>query len=99
MRVDRDDDRARSNLIKHQVAFDVAVKNFDDPDALTVFDRVVDREESWRTVGRIGLTTILFAAHTWVDEEGEVYVRIIMARKTTRHEVQGYETGNERYLR
>ena len=62
-------------------------------------DRVVDGEERWRTVGRVGVATILFVGHTWLDENGEIYVRVITARKASRHEMQGYETGDERYLR
>lgn len=99
MRFEWDEEKARSNLAKHKVAFDVAIKVFEDVSAVSVMDRVVDDEERWRTVGRVGLTTILFVAHTWLDESGEVFVRVISARKATRHEVQGYETGDERYLR
>jgi uncharacterized DUF497 family protein len=99
MRFEWDEDKARSNIVKHGIAFDVAIKVFDDPGALSVPDRVVDGEERWRTVGRVGLTTVLFVAHTWMDDDGEIYVRVITARKATRHEVQGYETGDEGYLR
>ena len=99
MRFEWDEEKARSNLAKHKVAFDVAIKVFEDVSAVSVMDRVVDDEERWRTVGRVGLTTILFVAHTWLDESGEVFVRVISARKATRHEVQGYETVDERYLR
>jgi uncharacterized DUF497 family protein len=99
MKFDWDDAKARSNLIKHRVAFDVAIKAFEDPRALSVPDRVVGGEERWRTVGRVGLTTMFFVAHTWLEEDGEIYVRVITARKATRHEIKGYETGDERYLR
>ena len=34
----------------------------------------------------------------WLEEDGEIYVRVITARKATRHEIKGYETGDERYL-
>ncbi|KPF80453.1 hypothetical protein IP78_07070 [Brevundimonas sp. AAP58] len=94
-----DPEKARSNLVKHGIAFDVAIKVFDDPKALSVPDRIVDGEERWRTVGRIGFTTVLFVGHTWFDADGEIYVRVITARKATRHEQLGYETGDERYLR
>ena len=99
MKFDWDPDKARSNLAKHGVAFYVAVKVFEDCDALFVPDRIVDGEQRWRTVGRVGFSTILFVAHTWVDDDGEVYVRVITARKASRHEILGYETGDERYLR
>ncbi|MFN3814559.1 BrnT family toxin [Brevundimonas sp.] len=99
MRFEWDEEKARRNLARHKVAFDVAIKVFEDVSAVSVLDRVVDGEERWRTVGRVGLTTILFVAHTWLDESGEVFVRVISARKATPHEVQGYETGDEGYLR
>ena len=93
-----DEEKARTNLIKHGVAFDVAIKVFDDAFAISGHDRVVDGEERWRTVGRIGFTTIFFVGHTWLDEDGEIYVRVITARKANRREIQGYETGDEGYL-
>lgn len=99
MKFDWDPEKARSNFAKHGVAFDVAIKVFEDGDALYVPDRVVDGELRWRTVGRVGFTTILFVGHTWLDDDGEIYVRVITARKATRHEILGYETGDERYLR
>ncbi len=99
MKFDWDDAKARRNFIKHRVAFDVAIKAFDDPQSLSVPDRMVGGEERWRTVGRVGLTTMFFVAHTWLEEGGEIYVRVITARKATRHEIKGYETGDERYLR
>jgi uncharacterized DUF497 family protein len=42
---------------------------------------------------------VLFVGHTWVDEDGQIYVRVITARKATKHEIKGYEAGDERYLR
>lgn len=45
MKFDWDDAKARSNLIKHRVAFDVAIKAFDDPRSLSVQDRMVGGEE------------------------------------------------------
>ena len=98
MKFDWDDEKARTNLIKHGVAFDVAIRVFDDPAAISGLHRVVDGEERWRTIGRIDFTTIFFVGHTWLDEDGEVYVRVITARKANRHEIQGYEAGDEGYL-
>jgi uncharacterized DUF497 family protein len=94
-----DSEKARTNLAKHGIAFDVAVQVFDDPDEISEMERVVDGEQRWRTVGRIGFTTVLFVGHTWVDEDGQIYVRVITARKATKHEIKGYEAGDERYLR
>lgn len=94
-----DPEKARTNLAKHGIAFDLAIQVFDDPDAISDMERVVDGEQRWRTVGRIGFTTVLFVGHTWVDDDGQIYVRVITARKATKHEIKGYEAGDERYLR
>lgn len=98
MRFVWDDEKARSNLAKHRIAFDLAIQVFDDPDAVSAVDRIVDGEPRWRTVGRVGFTTILFVGHTWRDEDGEIHIRVITARKASRHEIKGYETGDERFL-
>jgi uncharacterized DUF497 family protein len=51
MKFDWDEEKARANLAKHGVAFDLAIKVFDDPDAISGVDRIVDGEMRWRTVG------------------------------------------------
>lgn len=99
MPVEWDPEKARSNLTKHGVAFDVAALVFDDPMAVATFDRIVDGEERWRTVGRVGPATILFVVHTWLDESGEVYIRIISARRADRMEIRAYERGDEGHFR
>lgn len=98
MKFDWDDEKARTNRAKHGIDFDVAIHVFDDPCTISGHDRVVDGEERWRTVGRVGFATILFVGHTWIDEDGEIYVRVITARKASRREIQGYETGDEGFL-
>ncbi|MFY7852013.1 MAG: BrnT family toxin, partial [Brevundimonas sp.] len=37
-----DSEKARTNLAKHGIAFDIAVQVFDDPDAISEMERVVD---------------------------------------------------------
>ncbi|WP_269514642.1 BrnT family toxin [Brevundimonas subvibrioides] len=99
MKFDWDPEKAKANFAKHGVAFDVAMRVFDDPRSVTVFDRTVAGEERWRTVGRVGVATILFVAHTWLDEDGELYVRIISARRADRLEIRAYERGDEGHFR
>ena len=99
MRFEWNPEKARRNLAKHGVAFEVAMQVFDDPLAITEMDRVIDREERFRTIGRVGELTILFVAHTWVDAEDEVHVRIISARKADRTERRAYEDGDEGHFR
>jgi uncharacterized DUF497 family protein len=98
MQFEWDPEKARRNMAKHGVEFDVALRVFDDPLAITELDRVVDGEERFRTIGRVGEVTILFVAHTWVEAD-EVHVRIISARKADRTERRAYETGDEGHFR
>ena len=99
MRFDWDGKKAQSNFAKHGVAFDVAKQVFDDPRAVATFDRIVSGEERWRTVGRVGAATILFVVHTWLDDEDEIHVRIISARRADRMEIRAYERGDEGHFR
>jgi Uncharacterized protein conserved in bacteria len=94
-----DPEKARTNLAKHGVAFDVATQVFNDERAVMTPDRVVGFEERWRTVGRVGSATILFVAHTWVDDDQVVHVRIISARRADKREVKAYERGEEGHFR
>ena len=96
MRFEWDEEKARSNLAKHGVSFARVEEAFDDPNAVTVPDRVVDGELRWRTLGRVGFLTILFVAHTVVeDDTDDVVVKVISARKADRHEKRAYERGDE----
>lgn len=99
MQFEWDPEKARSNFDKHGVAFDVAILVFDDPMAVAVFDRVVGGEERWRTVGRVGTATILFVVHTWLEDSGEVCIRIISARRADKMEIRAYERGDEGHFR
>lgn len=95
MRFEWDPEKARSNLAKHKVSFDRVEEAFKDPRSITVIDRVVDGEMRWRTLGRVGLVTVLFIAHTYEDHDpDEVVVRVISARKADRHEQRSYERGD-----
>ncbi len=94
MQFEWDPEKARRNLAKHGIPFDVAIRVFDDPLAITELDRVIEGEERFRTIGRVGEMTILFVAHTWIEAD-EIQVRIIPARKADRTERRAYEKGDE----
>lgn len=91
--------KARGNLAKHGVSFEEAIEAFDDPLAITGFDRIVEGEERWRTIGRTGFFTVLFVVHTHEDENHQVHVRIISARRADRRERAAYERGDEEAFR
>jgi hypothetical protein len=88
-----DENKSRQNGAKHKVSFDTATLVFEDPYALSRFDRIKDGEERWQTLGVAGGITLLLVAHVDYEENGEAVIRIISARKATRHERKFYEEG------
>jgi hypothetical protein len=90
-----DQAKAESNLRKHDVRFETAIRIFADPLSITEQDRIVDGELRWRTLGTFDGVLLLVVAHT-IDElyfHGETVelVRIISARKPSRRERALYE--------
>jgi len=72
-----DGGKAKSNLAKHRISFDDAIKVFADPEVVVVASlREVDREERFKAIGRIGdrIFTVVYTEHSggW---------RIISARR------------------
>jgi|SRR6478672_3383517 len=91
MRFEWDKAKNRENLGKHGLTFETAALVFEDPQALSELDRIVDDEERWQTIGDIGALIVL-VAHTWWDEEdGEMVIRLISARKANASERTSYE--------
>lgn len=85
-----DDAKADSNEQKHGVSFEEAASVFGDPLALTFSDPDHSvGERRWLTFGVTCTDRILVVAHA---ERGRA-IRIISARKVTRHERGIYEQG------
>ena len=85
-----DEAKAVSNLRKHGVSFDEAVSVFADPNALTFADTDhSEREDRSRTYGLSSRGRLLVVVHT----ERRNNVRLIGARKATKHEEAIYEDG------
>jgi uncharacterized protein len=93
MRFEWDANKSRANRRKHGLSFETAKLVFDDPNHLSVQDRIEDGEERWQTMGLAGGITILIVAHTVEDNEGEEVIRIISARKATPREQRRYDEG------
>ena len=84
---DWDDDKARINLRKHNIPFELAIRVFQDP----LHDSVEDDyeyEERWKTIGQVW-NHVLIVIHTAPTDD--VPGRIISARKATRYERRWYE--------
>jgi uncharacterized DUF497 family protein len=95
MRFEWDEEKNRRNLTKHRISFEIASLVFDDPQALSDQDRVVEGEErlaniknDFRSRGEL--------VHTFRDEDGEELVRLISARKATAPERRAYAESQER---
>ncbi len=86
-----DEDKARANLKKHHVSFEVAARVFLDPLALAYQDCIENGEHRWQTFGMVEGCLLLLVAHTVRhDEDGEV-IRIISARRADKKEKKHYE--------
>jgi uncharacterized DUF497 family protein len=91
VRFEWDLDKARKNLAKHGISFDVAQSVWDDPLHVIVPDRIEDGEERWHAIGAVNSVVIVVVVHTYPDEEDMDRIRIIGARKATAHERKSYE--------
>lgn len=92
MRFEWDELKNRSNLAKHGVNFHTAEQVFHDPFLFSKVDDSIEVEERWLSVGTVS-GRVLFIVHTYEELSGETLVRIISARKATRHERTDYERG------
>jgi len=82
-----DERKAKANLAKHGIAFDLALRVFDDPLQISDFDPHPDGDR-WRTIGLVRATTMV-VIHTLIEPDGTG--RIISARKATPSERKMYE--------
>ncbi len=79
--------KARENLAKHGVAFELAAESFFDP-FLRVVDAGPDDEARDAVIGMDERWNLLFVVHIEIEEDR---IRIISARKANRAERQFYE--------
>lgn len=86
-----DPDKAKKNLDKHKVSFELAERALGDPFSITVRDPYPG-EERWRTLGSPSAdgVVVLYVVHTWPSGEEEMG-RIISARRATSQERWDYE--------
>ncbi len=63
MRFEWDWEKAKRNLAKHGVAFELAEFVFDDPLHILIPDRFEDGEQRWHAVGMVGSVAILLVVH------------------------------------
>ena len=78
------------NQRKHGFSFVDAVEAFGDPLSVIIFDRFENGEVRWQTYGMLK-GGLLIVVHTIRDERDAEIIRIISARRATKHERQRYE--------
>ena len=88
MRFQYDPAKAASNLKKHSVTFADAEGVFFDPLTIYQLDPDFDDEERFVAIGMGSAGIILVVVYTLRGEE----IRLISARRATRHEVKNYES-------
>jgi hypothetical protein len=87
-----DPKKAKTNLLKHRVAFEEAATVFLDPRALSVYDdEHSTAEDRWITLGLSSAGRLLVVCHTFrqVDRR-RCRVRVISSRMATRKETEAY---------
>jgi uncharacterized DUF497 family protein len=98
IRFEWDENKNRSNQIKHGLSFEEAIQVFRDPLHLTVSDRLIDGEQRWHTFGLSGGLLLLMISHTIREEDAEgsyvEVIRVISARRATPRERNLYEASH-----
>ena len=92
MKFEWDKNKEKFNIQKHGVTFEQASYVFSDQFALNKFDEEHSTaEDRWVLLGKSLNETLLLVVHTFRDNNGTEFVRIISARKATKKEKQAYQ--------
>ena len=95
LRVTWDPEKADANRRKHGIDFDLALRVFTDPFALTDQVEIEGGEYRWRTLGLAEGRVLLLVVHTVREQaaDGDIVevIRIISARAADRKERHRYE--------
>ncbi|WP_342221183.1 BrnT family toxin [Candidatus Fukatsuia endosymbiont of Tuberolachnus salignus] len=87
-----DQTKAESNIKKHRLSFETAIRAFADPFALVEQDRIENGEHRWQTLGLVEGYLLVLVAHTIRDNEDDIdVIRIISARRAEPKERKRYE--------
>ena len=86
-------DKAKKNLSKHKVSFELAATIFLDPNALSIHDLDHSEiEDRWITMGISRNRNILTIIHTFNEiDDSNIGIRIISARKSIKNEIKHYQ--------
>ena len=89
-----DPNKAKRNLDKHGIAFELATEVFADPRQMTLFDEEHSAsEERWITMGQTQQAILIVVVHPFTEHHNTTTtIRIISARRATKREQLQYET-------
>lgn len=87
-----DKDKAKTNLVKHNISFEDAASIFRDPNALSLFDdEHSDEDDRWITLGISSSGKLLLVNHTFKEISSErCIIRIFSSRKANKSETGQY---------
>lgn len=91
MKFSWDENKNTINKDKHGISFETAKLVFEDPLHISIQDRHENGEERWQTLGVINGVTVLLVAHGVYEDNNIEIIRLISARKATKHERYCYE--------
>lgn len=88
-----DTEKAKSNITKHKIKFELASSVFQDPRALTIFDdEHSSKEDRWITIGLASNSQLIVLVHTFLFiDDNNTKIRLISARKATKNETTLYK--------
>ncbi len=90
IRFEWDEAKNRGARKNHGLDFETALFVFDDPHCISFVERVIDGEARWYAIGSIENITVIVVIHTYREEASDEVIRIISARRATRHERKLY---------
>ncbi len=91
MKFEWDTNKEKINIQKRGITFEQASYVFADPFALSKYDdEHSEDEDRWVLIGKSLSEVVLVVVHTFRDDNGAEFVRIISARRATKRERQAY---------
>ncbi len=94
IRFEWDEEKNSANQKKHGIDFETARLVFEDPLCVTFVERIKGGEERWHALGSIENLIVIVVVHTYRVDDSDEVIRIISARRATRHERNLYAQAN-----
>ena len=94
IRFEWDEEKNKINRKKHGIDFETARLVFDDPFCVSFVERVSGGEERWHAIGLVEDIIVIVVVHTYRQDGSDEVIRIISARRATRHERKLYVQAN-----